>query len=187
MDQENANDNQIFKLKPATSGFELCPFKAVVKVQSLYIKQFEIEDSDCPEGNIGGVNRWLDYWCGIIDPANYSTLTQIIGNGSFGQDDSTFKPICDNLRKLGYVIILDPEEQKRLISERSRLLKTINKQIKTMTISKKTANKQIYEVLKDLNQTIEKNKFAIQLNIDRNSEKTNIGKHLLETPMKIKD
>lgn len=83
-------------------------FKDIVKLQKLYIEIYEEEDQDYPDGRIirnkeKAVQRILDK----ITNDNYSQrqIWYIIQTKSWDQTDYSYKPICDELRKLNYIIL----------------------------------------------------------------------------------
>ncbi len=83
-------------------------FKDIVKLQKLYIEIYEEEDQDYPDGRIirnkeKAVQRILDK----ITNDNYSQrqIWYIIQTKSWDQKDYSYKPICDELRKLNYIIL----------------------------------------------------------------------------------
>lgn len=83
-------------------------FKDIVKLQRLYIEIFEEEDGfpvDCRI--IANKERAQQR---ILDKITDDTILQnkiisAISSGSWNSDDNTYKPICDELRKLGFEII----------------------------------------------------------------------------------
>ena len=83
-------------------------FKDIVKLQKLYIEIYEEEDQYYPDGRIirnkeKAVQRILDK----ITNDNYSQrqIWYIIQTKSWDQTDYSYKPICDELRKLNYIIL----------------------------------------------------------------------------------
>lgn len=82
--------------------------KDIVKMQNLYIDIFYEEDEDCPDRRIivkkeKAVQRILDKITN--NKGEQLAIWGTIQRESWNIEDKTFKPICDKLRKLGYVII----------------------------------------------------------------------------------
>ncbi len=87
----------------------------IAKLQHYYIEIFNEEDSDYPNyRRIGQFNRHVDKILNkIIDnPREQKKIWDIIVHQSWNMTDRTFKPICDDLRALGYTIILEKEGNK---------------------------------------------------------------------------
>lgn len=88
--------------------------KDIVKMQNLYIDIFYEEDEDCPDRRVitekeKAVQRILDK---ITDQKGEQlAIWGVIQRESWNTEDKTFKPICDKLRELGYVIL--QKEKKR--------------------------------------------------------------------------
>lgn len=84
----------------------------IAKLQHWYIEIFSEEDNDYPNyRRIGQFNRHVDEILNkIIDnPQEQKKIWDIIVHQSWNMTDRTFKPICDDLRALGYTIILEKE------------------------------------------------------------------------------
>ena len=84
----------------------------IAKLQHWYIEVFEEEDSDYPNyRRIGQFNRYIDKVLNKItkDVQEQKKIWDIIVHQSWNMIDRTFKPICDDLRALGYTIILEKE------------------------------------------------------------------------------
>ena len=83
-------------------------FKDIVKLQRLYIQIFEEEDGYPVDYRV--VRNKEKAQQKILDKITNDTILQnkiisVIASGSWNTADSTYKPICDNLRKLGFEII----------------------------------------------------------------------------------
>ena len=80
----------------------------IVKLQHYYIERFEEEDSDYVNyRRVGQINRREQE---ILDKITNSreeqrAITNIIARGSWNCKDKTFKPICDEIRALGYEVL----------------------------------------------------------------------------------
>jgi len=84
----------------------------IAKLQHWYIEVFEEEDSDYPEyRRIAQFNKHIDRVLNEItkDAQEQKKILDIIVHQSWNMTDRTFKPICDDLRVLGYTIILEKE------------------------------------------------------------------------------
>jgi len=80
----------------------------IAKIQSATIRIFEEQDSDYVNGRVVSANeRAINKWLGKITPdkAEQIKILDIIEKNNFNSDDYTFKPICDELRALGYEIV----------------------------------------------------------------------------------
>lgn len=80
----------------------------IAKIQHWYIQIFEEEDSDYPNyRRIAIFNRAIDRKLNEItdNKEEQRKIYNIIIHQSWNMNDRTFKPICDDLRKLGYTII----------------------------------------------------------------------------------
>ena len=80
----------------------------IVKIQSATIKLFEAEDDDYPDGRAIKANeRAIQHWLDKITPdeAEQRKILDIIERQNWNTEDYTFKPICDELRALGYEIL----------------------------------------------------------------------------------
>ena len=83
-------------------------FKDIVKLQKLYIEIFEEEDGYPVDGRIIANKEKAQQR--ILSKITEDTILQnkiisAIGRGSWNSNDYTFKPICDELRELGFEII----------------------------------------------------------------------------------
>ena len=82
--------------------------KDIAKLQHLYIEIFTEEDEDYPDRRVisnkeRAVQRILDK---ITDKRfNQIEIWKVIQLKSWDDTDNTFKPICNRLRELGYIII----------------------------------------------------------------------------------
>lgn len=82
-------------------------FKDIVKLQRLYIEIFEEEDGYPVDYRI--VRNKEKAQQRILDKITDDTILQnkimsAIGSGSWNTKDGTYKPICDELRELGFEI-----------------------------------------------------------------------------------
>ena len=82
-------------------------FKDIVKLQKLYIEIFEEEDGYPVDGRIIANKEKAQQR--ILSKITEDTILQnkiisAIGRGSWNSNDYTFKPICDELRELGFEI-----------------------------------------------------------------------------------
>ena len=83
----------------------------IVKIQAATIRKFAAEDCDFPDGravkaNERAIQKWLDK---ITDNADEQRqILDVVERGNWNMEDTTFKPIFDELRALGYEI----EEEK---------------------------------------------------------------------------
>jgi len=80
----------------------------IAKIQKWYMDIFYEEDSDYPDYRIIGqknrhIQRLLNKITGDIEEQN--KIYDIIVHQSWNMEDRTFKPICDDLRTMGYTII----------------------------------------------------------------------------------
>lgn len=87
-------------------------FKDIVKLQRLYIEIFEEEDGYPVDYRI--IRNKEKAQQRILNKITDDTILQnkiisAIGSGSWDTEDSTYKPICDELRALGFEIIGDKE------------------------------------------------------------------------------
>lgn len=88
-------------------------FKDIVKLQRLYIEIFEEEDSYPADRR--KVSKKEAVIQRILDKTTDDTILQnkiisAIGRGSWNTNDYTFKPICDELRELGFEIVGGKDE-----------------------------------------------------------------------------
>ena len=83
----------------------------IVKLQAATMRLFGAMDDDCPNwrairANERAIQKWLDK---ITDNADEQRqILEVIEHGNWNMKDTTFKPIFDELRALGYEI----EEEK---------------------------------------------------------------------------
>lgn len=82
--------------------------KDIVKMQKLYIDIFSEEDGDYPDRRIivnkeKAVQKILDKITN--NKGEQLAIWGIIQRESWNAEDKTFKPICNKLRELGYVIL----------------------------------------------------------------------------------
>ena len=87
-------------------------FKDIVKLQKLYIEIFEEYDGYPVDGR--KITKKEEAQQRILDKITDNIILQnkiisAIGRGSWNSDDNTYKPICDELRELGFEIIGDKE------------------------------------------------------------------------------
>lgn len=83
-------------------------FKDIVKLQRLYIEIFGEYDGYPVDGR--KITKKEEALQRILDKITDDTILQnkiisAISSGSWNSDDNTYKPICDELRKLGFEII----------------------------------------------------------------------------------
>lgn len=81
--------------------------KDIAKVQRLYVEIFEEEDDDFVDHRkIRPKEMAIDRILNKITPneEDQKKIYNIICVQSWNQDDNTYKPICDELRKLNYII-----------------------------------------------------------------------------------
>lgn len=82
--------------------------KHIVKIQAATIRQFEALDSDYPNLQIASANaRAIEHYLDMItkDTTQRAEILHVIESNNSNTQDITFKPICDELRSLGYEII----------------------------------------------------------------------------------
>ena len=81
----------------------------IVKLQAATIRKFAAEDCDFPDGravkaNERAIQKWLDK---ITDNADEQRqILDVIERGNWNMEDTTFKPIFDELRALGYEVVI---------------------------------------------------------------------------------
>lgn len=80
----------------------------VVKLQAATIRKFAAEDCDFPDGrairaNERAIQKWLDKITDDTDEQRQ--ILDIVEHGNWNMEDTTFKPIFDELRALGYEIV----------------------------------------------------------------------------------
>jgi hypothetical protein len=86
----------------------------IAKIQSLYLEIFASEDDDHPDYRIirpkeKVVNKILDKI--TTDKDKQKEIYDCIIQGSWDMSDYSYKPMCDRLRVLGYIIVV-PERRK---------------------------------------------------------------------------
>ena len=79
----------------------------IVKIQAATMRLFDALDDDCPNwrairANERAIQKWLDKITDDTDEQRQ--ILDVIERGNWNMEDTTFKPICDGLRKLGYEI-----------------------------------------------------------------------------------
>lgn len=83
-------------------------FKYIVQIQRLEIELFEALDEDYPDNRVvrakeraiyNRLNKITD------DVVLKEKIRLAIQQGNWNREDNTYKPICDNLRDLGFEII----------------------------------------------------------------------------------
>lgn len=80
----------------------------LVKLQAATIRKFAAEDSDYPDcrairANERAIQKWLNK---ITDNADEQRqILDVIEHGNWNMKDTTFKPIFDELRALGYEVV----------------------------------------------------------------------------------
>lgn len=80
----------------------------IVKIQSATIRLFCAQDSDYVDGRAVRANeKAISYWLDKITDheAERRRILDIIERQNWNTEDATFKPICDELRALGYEIL----------------------------------------------------------------------------------
>lgn len=87
---------------------ENIPLKLIVEIQHLSIDLFEALDTDYPDGRIVRAKEKAiqNRLAKITDnEKEQGQILDAIEHGNWRTDDMTFKPICDELRELGYTIV----------------------------------------------------------------------------------
>ena len=82
----------------------------IVKIQAATMRLFEALDDDYPDGRAVHANeRAIQHWLDKItdDEDEQREILRVIERENWNTEDKTFKPICDELRKLGYEIVED--------------------------------------------------------------------------------
>ena len=79
----------------------------IAKVQAATMRLFEALDDDYPDGravhaNERAIQHWLDKM--TDDEDEQREILRVIERGNWNTEDTTFKPIFDKLRALGYEI-----------------------------------------------------------------------------------
>lgn len=80
----------------------------ITKIQSATIRLFCAQDSDYVDGRAVRANeKAISYWLDKITDheAERRRILDIIERQNWNTEDETFKPICDELRALGYEIL----------------------------------------------------------------------------------
>ena len=86
----------------------------IVKLQAATIRKFAAEDSDYPDwrairANERAIQKWLDK---ITDNADEQRqILEVIEHGNWNMKDTTFKPIFDELRTLGYEVVFERSQK----------------------------------------------------------------------------
>lgn len=86
----------------------------LVKLQAATIRKFAAEDSDYPDcrairANERAIQKWLDK---ITDNADEQRrILDVIERGNWNMEDTTFKPIFDELRALGYEVVFERSQK----------------------------------------------------------------------------
>lgn len=83
-------------------------FQLVSEIQKLSIELFEAQDEDYPDGRVvKGKEKaiWNRLAKITSDKKEQGEILDAINHGNWRTDDLTYKPICDELRNLGYEII----------------------------------------------------------------------------------
>ena len=82
----------------------------IVNLQAATIRKFAAEDCDFPDGrairaNERAIQKWLDK---ITDKADEQRqILGVIERGNWNMEDTTFKPTFDELRALGYEVVIE--------------------------------------------------------------------------------
>lgn len=80
----------------------------IVKLQAATMRLFDALDDDSPNwrairANERAIQKWLDK---ITDDTDeQSQILGVIEHGNWNMEDTTFKPIFDELRALGYKVV----------------------------------------------------------------------------------
>ena len=79
----------------------------IVKLQAATMRLFDALDDDCPNwrairANERVIQKWLDKITDDTDEQRQ--ILDVIERGNWNMEDTTFKPIFDELRALGYEI-----------------------------------------------------------------------------------
>lgn len=80
----------------------------IVKIQRCSMRIFEAQDQDYPDNRIVASNEIAirHYLNNITSDANEQCkILNAIESENFNTKDYTYKPICDNLRALGYEVV----------------------------------------------------------------------------------
>ena len=82
----------------------------IVKLQAATMRLFDALDDNYPNwrairANERAIQKWLDK---ITDNADEQRqILEIVGHGNWNMEDTTFKPIFDELRALGYEVVFE--------------------------------------------------------------------------------
>lgn len=79
----------------------------IVKIQAATMRLFEAEDDWHPDYRAVRANeRAIQHWLDKItdDEDEQREILRVIERENWNREDKTFKPICDELRALGYEI-----------------------------------------------------------------------------------
>ena len=81
----------------------------IVKIQAATIRKFAAEDSDYPDcrairANERAIQKWLDKITDDTDEQRQ--ILDVVERGNWNED-ITFKPIYDELRALGYEVVIE--------------------------------------------------------------------------------
>ncbi len=80
----------------------------IAKIQRCTMRIFEAQDEDYPDNRVVVSNeRAIQHYLADItsDTNEQCKILNAIESENFNTKDYTFKPICDNLRQLGYEIV----------------------------------------------------------------------------------
>lgn len=86
----------------------------IVKIQAATMRLFDAMDDDCPNwrairANERAIQKWLDK---ITDNADEQRqILDVIEHGNWNMEDTTFKPIFDELRALGYEVVFERSQK----------------------------------------------------------------------------
>ena len=82
--------------------------KTIAEIQRFSIQLFEAQDEDYPDNRVIRAKEraiWNRLAKITSDGKEQSQILDAIKRGNWRTDDLTYKPICDNLRNLGYEIL----------------------------------------------------------------------------------
>lgn len=82
--------------------------ETIEKIQHAYMRMFEAEDDDFPNGRVAVANkRAIQHYLDKItdDAEEQSKILDAIMRGSWNTEDNTFKPIVDKLKTMGYEVV----------------------------------------------------------------------------------
>lgn len=82
----------------------------IVKIQAATMRLFDALDDDYPNwrairANERAIQKWLDKITDDTDEQRQ--ILDIVEHGNWNMEDTTFKPIFDELRALGYKIVIE--------------------------------------------------------------------------------